>query len=1024
MSPLLRITIGLLLLTISLLLISDLLGFVPNKDQGRIDSRKAISEALAVQVTTQVSDGRMDKVKLVTDAIIKHSSEIESIGLRSLKGGLEINSGKHSELWLSNEQDKSTSTEVLVPIFDSQGKWGQLEVKFKPLNNGLFDFNHQSLLTLILFVTLLGFLFYWLFLKRVLSELDPSSAVPERVRSALNVLSEGMIILDKSERIVLVNKALSKKIGVQESDLIGKNLASLDWILTTSSESFKAKILPWTELFETKHAPKTQHLKLKTECKGLLSLDVNVAPIYGSADSIKGVVVSIDDISELDKKNAELALTLQQLKTSQDEILRQNIELAELATRDPLTSALNRRSLFEGFKRLLEDSADQQQPISCFIMDIDHFKGVNDNYGHAMGDYVIKVVADILHNYAPNNGLVGRYGGEEFVVVLPNLTEMEAAQLAEQIRLDIESHELQQNELRLQVTASFGVTTAIDSSNQPDALVDQSDQALYKAKQSGRNRVVRYSNIESNQQEVILVDRMPKNRRVTDISDLENKTNEQADLGLEGKSVAYEILDEKGKLTIEAFDKMGSSSRIVVLDRLSHAIKQAKRDNTKLAVLTIYIDTIQTINNLIGYGSAEKLRKVAFKRLNNIFRASDSVLPDSKKQNSFTLSRSGDNEFTAILNNLSDPEMLTWITQRLFADLKEEIDIDGTKVVMTANVGVTMYPNDGESAESLLSNSSMALDEANKQEQRETVLFFDSSMTSSSRHQLEVEGQLYRAIEREEFELYYQPIINLKSGRVEKWEALIRWQHPELGIVSPDSFMAIAENSGVIKDIGIWIIDSAISQLQRWHADGYSYLKMSINISAEQFSQLDLAKQIIEKVNAANLMPGSFIIEITETAIIKQLDRATQAIVELQQAGFEIALDDFGTGYSSLDLLRKFPIKWVKIDRSFMLDFPYDINDVSIVSGLIGLAHNLGMQVIAEGVEEENQVTALLNLGCDQMQGFMISRAVTSEQATVYMQNNELQKIIDDIKQKIDPNENSWESLAIINEVISKGRAS
>jgi len=431
----------------------------------------------------------------------------------------------------------------------------------------------------------------------------------------------------------------------------------------------------------------------------------------------------------------------------------------------------------------------------------------------------------------------------------------------------------------------------------------------------------------------------------------------------------------------------------MILDRLSQAINSAERNKHSVVILTIFIDTIQMVNSTYGHSFAEKLRKAAVERLSTIFRSTDSIIPEISFDKSISLSRTQDGNFVAILSDIQHTKVTTWVLSRMFKELSIPVEIEGKEIVMTANIGGSIYPADGGNHDKLLSNSKLALQKA-VHEGRGAFLFFDQKMNELSKQQLYIESQLHLAIERDELYLHYQPIINMKTGRVEKVEALLRWKHPELNQVSPEDFIEIAEHVGLIRSIGLWVIQTATRQLKVWQDQGHPYLKMSINLSTTQFNQIELAETIIETVAKEDVFAESIVFELTETAFIKRLDYMIEVMTKLRNAGFSIALDDFGTGYSSLTYLRKLPISLLKIDRSVTENFPNDINDVSIISGLIGLAHNLGINVIAEGVEDEAQLNALHDLKCDEAQGYLISRPLDIKQFSEFLDSNHSRRLI------------------------------
>ena len=985
-SPVLRITLGLLSLMISLLLLGDLFGIIPNQKQSEMDARKIITESLAIQVSSEIAENQIEQAAELLNIVVKRNQNIQSVGLKGNSKKMIMQSDGHEQYWLTREDDYSTADHIQVPIYSNQDRWGTLEVSFTPLGSVWSTiFTGRSFAAMVLFIFIFGFIIYWVFLKRVLSELDPSSVVPDRVRSALDVLSEGLVILDASERIILMNDSLKSKLSLSESELVGKRLSSLPWEMENDALAFGKQALPWNVLFETNEIPILKHLKLKTDTQGTLTFDVNVSPIKAPNQKIKGAIVTISDITELEKKNNELGHMLKRLEKNRKEINRQNLELFELATRDPLTHALNRRSLIEGFNELLAEAYNQADVLSCIMVDIDRFKSVNDNYGHAVGDKVIQIVVNILQNTVRPNDLIGRYGGEEFIIVLPGTDESKAAEIANNIRFiisEIEHNEFPEN---LTITASFGIASTSDSIWESNKIIDHADQALYIAKQSGRNRVVRYSQKDADHSKV-------ETSSGTALTKKKSHTRKNQSIS-SSVSKKRELTVKSEEMPTGTFEMMGELSRTVILDRLTQAIKLAQRDRTNLAVLTIFIDTIQITNNTLGHASAEKLRKVAFERLTETFRLSDSVMPEVDTSKSISLSRSSDSGFTAILSGIEEVQNTTWAIFRMMNELAVPVEIDGNEIVMTTNIGISIYETDGENPEQLLSNSKMALQKA-REEGRGIFLFYNQKMNTLSKLSLKIESQLHQAVEREELYLNFQPIINMQTERVEKLEALLRWKHPELGLVSTDTFIDIAEHAGIIKTIGLWVIQKACNQLKDWHRNGHPHLMVSINLSAVQFYQPHLADEIIDIVKKEGLSPRSIAFELTETVLLKKLDHISETIFKLHSAGFIIALDDFGTGYSSLDHLRNFPIDWIKIDRSFMTNFPDDVNAVSIISGLISLAHNLGMHVIAEGVEHESQLLMLHDLKCDEIQGYLISRPLAAEDVTKYLESTNSRRLI------------------------------
>jgi len=982
-SPVLRISIGLLLLTISLLLVGDLLGIVPNQQESEVASRKVMAESLAIQISSEIGEQRIKQAINLLNVIVKRNKTIQSIALRTKSKKIMMKSENHDVYWQSREDDSSTVDHIQVPIYEQQGRWGTLEVSFVPMGTIWSNmFTSRSFSAMILFVFIFGFIAYWLFLRRALSELDPSSVVPDRVRTALDVLNEGLVIVDRQERIVLINNALKKKLALSESELMGKRLSSLAWEMEDETQLLDKQMLPWNILLDTNEVPILKTLQLKSSQKETFTFDVNVAPIKAPNQKMKGVIITIDDVTELERKNSELNHILERLEKSKEEISRQNFELIELSTRDPLTDLLNRRALFQGLNTLLIEAQEQATRLSCIMIDIDFFKSVNDTYGHTIGDKVIQTFSGIFLTESNNNYLICRYGGEEFVIILPNTDCATAMEVADKIRIAIAEYSFEEIAENLHMTASLGVTcTEKKYMIGADKLIDQADQALYIAKQSGRNQVVRYIEKSAEDEVEIVTKRTVNISIVPEVASRVNRRN-------------------KSEETLQHdFGRAEESVYTIILDRLTQAQKLAQRNKKHLAVLSIFVDTIQVTNNILGHAIATKLKIIAFERLSETFRISDSIMPTVNFDKNISLSRLSDSEFVAILSGIENDTDITWAIFRMMKELTVPVEIDGHEIVMTANIGVSSYPADGQASDTLLTNSKMALVKA-REKGRSEFIFYNKEMNILAKKALEIESQLYLSLEREELYLNFQPIINVQTGMIEKVETLLRWKHPELGLVPPDVFVNIAEHAGSIKIIGRWIIERSCRQLYAWQKNGHPHLMISINLSAVQFYQQNIVEDIIKIVKKEGVSPKSIVFELTETALLKQYDYISESIHRLHEEGFRIALDDFGTGYSSLTYLQKFPIDLVKIDRSLMNSFPDDIHSVSIVSGLIGLCHNIGINVVCEGVENEIQLSMLTDLTCDEVQGYFISKPLPSNEMTEFLETTTTRQIIHQIHTK------------------------
>ncbi len=489
-STTLRVSLGIASLTICMLLGAEMMGLLPDKTEVKLEARQKSVELVAVQVAAAATRNDIRLVQTILSTIVERDGNVLSAAL-SRRGTILAVAGAHEELWEQPENGGSTPTHVQVPIMSGESEWGLVEITFEPIHSIDLTAWRDSPLTIFAFVGLVGFLLYFAFLRRVLRELDPSNVVPEHVRSAFNALAEGVIIIDTEERIVLANQEFANMMERPAEALIGLNASELDWQTGRSNDQH-----PWQQaMSEGKSHMGGRLSRLSSEDESRVFM-VNGAPILDTKGRSRGAIATFDDVSEIEKKNAELKDAMTNLNRSREAVKLKNKELQHLATRDPLTGLLNRRALFELFESRFENAKTSGTPLSGIMIDIDNFKSVNDRYGHSVGDEVIQFVADKLKSVAKFGDLSGRYGGEEFFLILPGTSLDDAAALAQRLRMRV-SHEFAENfSLNTELTISLGVASLLDTKDTTTGLLNRADNALYVAKTNGRNRVVRWGDPE------------------------------------------------------------------------------------------------------------------------------------------------------------------------------------------------------------------------------------------------------------------------------------------------------------------------------------------------------------------------------------------------------------------------------------------------------------------------------------------------------------------------------------------------
>jgi diguanylate cyclase (GGDEF)-like protein len=411
----------------------------------------------------------------------------------------------------------------------------------------------------------------------------------------------------------------------------------------------------------------------------------------------------------------------------------------------------------------------------------------------------------------------------------------------------------------------------------------------------------------------------------------------------------------------------GLANRNLFNMHLAHAIMRAQRNHGSLAVLFIDLDRFKNINDALGHDVGDEVLQRVAARLSHALRASD------------ILARLGGDEFVVIAEDVTDTETIGSLGQKLLCAVDQPIQVRAQDFVLTASIGVSMYPNDGTDAQTLLKNADTAMYRA-KEQGRNNLQFYSAYMGSANVDRLSMETQLKKAVaEGNQFVLHYQPRVSLVDGRMTGVECLVRWMNPERGMVQPAQFIPLAEELGLIREIGGWVMRTAVRQAAAWQREGLPPLRVSVNISAQQLYGSSFLDELRANLADSGLDPESLELELTESVMMQRTQQVADLLYAIRALGVQLSIDDFGTGYSSLAYLKRLPIHSLKIDRSFVHDVPGDGDDVTIVHAMIALAHSLRMQVVAEGVENSAQLEFLRSEGCDEIQGFLASPPVTAE---------------------------------------------
>jgi diguanylate cyclase (GGDEF)-like protein len=404
-------------------------------------------------------------------------------------------------------------------------------------------------------------------------------------------------------------------------------------------------------------------------------------------------------------------------------------------------------------------------------------------------------------------------------------------------------------------------------------------------------------------------------------------------------------------------------------------IALARREQNKMAVLFLDLDNFKRVNDTLGHHVGDQLLKEMAARLSSILRAADFVYQEEYQGTSEVLARLGGDEFIILLPKVNDSHAAAKVASRILEIMKEPFRFDGHELYNGASIGITLFPNDGTEVNDLIKRADIAMYHA-KEQGRNNFQFYSDSYNLATSEQLSLESRLRRALDNDEFELYYQPQVQAETGKIVGLEALLRWNDPEHGIITPDNFIPIAEDSGLILPIGEWVLYQACRQSRAWKDAGLPPVFVSVNVSGIQLQRQELASIVDQVLSETGLEPDLLELEVTETTLMKVKQKVIDDLEAMKQKGLTISLDDFGTGYSSLNRLRELPIGKLKIDRSFVQGMISDPQDAAIVSAILFIARSLGLKTTAEGVETPEQAVRLAGDNCDYLQGYLLSRPV------------------------------------------------
>lgn len=446
------------------------------------------------------------------------------------------------------------------------------------------------------------------------------------------------------------------------------------------------------------------------------------------------------------------------------------------------------------------------------------------------------------------------------------------------------------------------------------------------------------------------------------------------------RDITLQKLNEEKIRHLAYFDTLtGMPNRQSFLERLDGELLRAKRDNKVVALMFLDLDGFKRVNDTLGHGAGDYLLQAVARRLKDKLRDGDLVSRPALDDSGLHFARLGGDEFTVVLPDLDDRQTIGAVAQRLLIMLSRPFQIGDREVTVTGSIGIAVFPGDGGDAATLLKHPDTAMYHA-KNQGRNNWQLYQRALTNEAVEWLAVETEIRRGLQRDEFLLFYQPQV-LEDGTIIGVEALIRWQHPERGLVSPAEFIPVAEESGLIIPLGEWVIRAACRQLSSWRQCGVRVPRVAVNVSARQAREADFIEGVAAIIDETGIDPGQLELELTESILMEREARRIEGLLRLRRLGVHFSIDDFGTGYSSLSYVNRFPISQLKIDQSFVRGLPQDANNSGIATAIIAMARSLNLEVIAEGIETRAQLEFLLQAGCGNLQGYLFSRPLPADEA-------------------------------------------
>ena len=659
-------------------------------------------------------------------------------------------------------------------------------------------------------------------------------------------------------------------------------------------------------------------------------------------------------------------------------------ELEKRATFDALTRCHNRSSILAALEHELQ--SEDTTSTGLLYVDLDNFKSVNDTLGHAAGDESLALVAERLRAANRDDDKIGRLGGDEFLVVLRGISGAEVAMSVAQRVCDSLRTSVQLACGTVELRASVGVACTSGEVIGVDELVNRADEAMYRSKEQAKGLPALSGGCEPRRKSPHKVRLESPTHSTVDgrkesppmkVAGSDASTREQAEQPLAQHA---RQLDSPPDASHDPLT--GLPNRTLALDLLDLTLARRQRDGFDVAMLLLDLDRFNVINDSLGHEAGDEVLLAVGSRLRQTLRPSDAI------------ARLGGDEFLVVCESQDGVRHVVGLAERMGAALSRPLVLPSGEHVLTASIGIVVAEGTDDTSASLLRDADAAMHRAKRRGPGRYELF-DPTVRAQVLSRLRTETELRQALEHKQLRVHYQPIVEAASGRPVAVEALVRWQHPDRGLVPPLEFIPIAEETGLIIELGRQVLEQACAQGAAWQRRYGVPLEMFVNVSGSQIGDLRFPAGVAEVARRAGLSPGTLGLEITESILIGQSDSSMAVLKELNRHRLRVVLDDFGTGYSSLSHLRRFPLSVVKVDRSFIDGLGSKPEDGAIMRAIVEMCHALGLTVVAEGVETDAQHQELRQLGCEHVQGYLLCRPMPPEDITEFLDERLLSRAVD-----------------------------